>query len=106
GRTVAQLRARLAERPGMELASSFYNLDAAERAISEVMRANVLRIERWATSNPKYKLTLTKKISADVGYGVLRGEANPIKLNNVKVVLKYESYNGQPYYVLTSYLEK
>jgi hypothetical protein len=49
---------------------------------------------------------LIKNIPGDIGYGLQRGGDKLIKLNKVKVVMRCEKYNGMPYYVLTSYLER
>jgi hypothetical protein len=106
GRTEAQLRERLVVEPGRTMVSSFYNLRAAEQAISEVMRANAAKIKTWshAPNNQGTKLTLIGTASGNVGYGVIRGMDTFVKTNKVKVILKHEAYNGMPFYVLTAYL--
>ena len=48
---------------------------------------------------------LNKIVAGDIGYGVTRKTGKLTPLNKVFVVLKYGTYNGMPYYILTSYLE-
>lgn len=107
GQTEAALRARLAV-PGskMDIASSFVNLHTAEWAISKVMFMNVARIKTWAQSSSKARLVLNEDVGASVGYGVVRATGQLERLRRVQVVLKCETYNGMPYYVLTAYLTK
>jgi len=105
GKTEAQLRTRLAAEPGRMIVSSFHSLQAAEWAISKVMRANAPSVKVWASSsNRGSKLTLTDQVGRTVGHGVVRGGVGVINLSKVKIVLKHETYNGMPYYVLTAYL--
>lgn len=104
GRTDAELRARLQAEPRRDAVSTFTNLRLAEWAISRVMRANAPRIEDWAKASPRRTLILTENVGRSVGRVLLR-ETNKIKEGGrVLVVLKYETYKGMPYYVLTAYV--
>jgi hypothetical protein len=38
-----------------------------------------------------------------IGYGVIRSSGELVEMKNVRVVLKYETYNGMPYYLLTAF---
>jgi hypothetical protein len=106
GKTEAYLRERLAREARPDIFSSFTDLHTAEDAATQVMQANTLKIKEWATFKPGKFLELEKDIGTYAGYGVVRGTGKLIHLNKVVVVLKYEAYNGKPYYILTSYLEK
>jgi len=107
GQTEAQLRARLAKESDRTLVSSFKNMHVAEFAISAVMRANPVKIKSWALVPPKRGRTLVigGYVAGDIGYGLARATGRLVKLNNVKIILKYEFYNGLAYYVLTSCVE-
>ncbi|MGF6656028.1 hypothetical protein OKW34_006618 [Paraburkholderia youngii] len=105
GRTEAQLRERLTREPKRQTVSSFTNIESAEWAISEVMRVDALRIKRWAQSSRRAKpLELEKDVGRTVGYGISRKTDSLTGMSVVHLVLKYETYNGMPYYVLTAYL--
>jgi Bacterial CdiA-CT RNAse A domain len=108
GWTEDMLRARVAARNGPELASSFRNLEVAEEAISRALRANRRAIHEWAqraAASPQR--VPPKAFEADlgqiVGIGVHRLGHAAMQLSRVRVVLKYETYNGMKYYVLTAF---
>ncbi|MGF6730010.1 hypothetical protein OKW50_002091 [Paraburkholderia youngii] len=105
GRTEAQLRERLTRESKRQTVSSFTNIESAEWAISEVMRVDALRIKTWAQSSRRAKpLELEKDVGRTVGYGISRKTDSLTGMSVVHLVLKYETYNGMPYYVLTAYL--
>ncbi|MEX3858028.1 MULTISPECIES: RNase A-like domain-containing protein [Paraburkholderia] len=106
GRTEAQLRERLNREPRREKVSSFTNLERAESAISEVMRANATIIREWAQSSGRGgPLALTRRVAGNVGYGITRETGKLTPMNEVVVVLKYQTYNGMPYYIVTAYIK-
>ncbi|MCC8401171.1 hypothetical protein LJ655_04550 [Paraburkholderia sp. MMS20-SJTN17] len=105
GRTEAQLLERLRLEPRRKRVSSFTNLERAEWAISEVMRIDTARIRNWAKSSGSGgPLTLIQRVAGDVGYGITRETGKLTRMNEVVVVLKYQTYNGIPYYILTAYV--
>ncbi|APA87260.2 hypothetical protein BJG93_17125 [Paraburkholderia sprentiae WSM5005] len=105
GRTEEQLRERLRLEPQREKVSSFANLERAESAISEVMRTNATSIRQWAQSSGRGgPLTLTRRVAGNVGYGITRETGKLTPMNEVVVVLKYQTYNRMPYYILTAYV--
>ncbi|MGF6938482.1 hypothetical protein OKW41_007644 [Paraburkholderia sp. UCT70] len=106
GRTEAQLRERLRLEPEKKVVSSFVNLEEAEWAISETMRANVLQIHAWTKAAPNRVLTLRKDVARKVGYALVRKTDRLVDSSKVEVVLKYGAYNGMPYYILTAMLDK
>ncbi|MBC8730690.1 RNase A-like domain-containing protein [Paraburkholderia sp. UCT2] len=94
----AWLRERLKREPQKKVVSSFYNLQVAELAISDVMNSNSLKIQSWIQS-PKNRIpfTLVKKVCGDIGYGVTRKTNELTKMNEVTVILKFHEYNKMPY---------
>ncbi|WP_233800977.1 RNase A-like domain-containing protein [Paraburkholderia sp. HP33-1] len=106
GRTEAQLRERLRLEPKRRVVSSFRDLPAAEWAISRVMHTNASVIRNWARSNTRYPLELSQDVGQKVGYGVDRATGELRSMSTVRVVIKFEKYNGMPYYIFTSYLLK
>ncbi|MGF6371553.1 RNase A-like domain-containing protein [Paraburkholderia sp. 32] len=105
GKDEAWLRQRLKDEPRIKAATSFKDQKTAEKAISEVMMGETTRIRSWSQSTTSAPLRLTRHISGDVGYGVVRKTGQFAKGNKVLVVLKREIYNGMPYYVLTAFID-
>ncbi|MCC8404855.1 hypothetical protein LJ655_23775 [Paraburkholderia sp. MMS20-SJTN17] len=103
GKTEAWLRDRLVRDPHIPAASSFTDIRFAEWAISETMNANVARIKAWAAS-PLNDLTLFKDVGRNVGHAVIRKSGAYVPARRVKLILRYQTYNGMPYYVFTAML--
>lgn len=105
GKTEAQLRERLWLEPDRKIVSSFAGLDLAESTIEEVMHANTLRIEDWANSPVRAKpLELVQQVSGEVGYGIGRETGESTRMGGVKIILKYQTHNDMPYYIVTAYV--
>jgi hypothetical protein len=69
------------------------------------MRLEAIRIDAWAKSPLRGKpLELTREVGRVLGYGIHRKTGALTNMSVVHVVLKHETYNGMPYYVLTAYL--
>ncbi|MBB5504137.1 hypothetical protein HDG35_000372 [Paraburkholderia sp. JPY681] len=69
------------------------------------MLANERRIQTWAQSKTnRVPLTFIKRVAGDVGYGVTRTTGQLTRMNKVIVVLKYQTYNNMPYYILTAHI--
>ncbi|NML30450.1 RNase A-like domain-containing protein [Paraburkholderia antibiotica] len=106
GKDEAWLRDRLRREPERHVVSSFTDVQQAERAISETLQANAARIRDWTRSpNRRVTLTVTKVVSGNIGHGVTRATGKLTAMNKVFVSLKYETYNGMPYYILTAFIE-
>lgn len=105
GKTEAELRARLAAEPGRLRVSTFTNQRLAERAISEVMRANATQIARWASTKPSTPKAFSTRIVLSAGIVLDRGAKAPVPGRTIFVMLKCKIYNGMPYYILTAFLE-
>jgi hypothetical protein len=100
-----QLRARLVAEPARDIVSTFTNLRVAEDCISKLMRVNAATIKAWAQAgNKSMPLELVGDAGKVAGFGVVRLSGQVVKLSKVRLVLKFKSYNGMPYYVLTAYL--
>jgi hypothetical protein len=67
------------------------------------MRANALKIDAW-TRAPREPLRLNKDVGRKVGYALIRKTDTLVDSSKVSVVLKYQRYNGMPYYILTAML--
>ncbi|OLL28014.1 hypothetical protein BTH42_29965 [Burkholderia sp. SRS-W-2-2016] len=106
GKDEAWLRGRLKREPRRDVVSSFINVEEAQRAISEAMHANAAIITAWARSpNRINRKEVRKVVSGNSGYGVTRATGKLTNMNEVVVMLKYETYNGMPFYIVTAYLK-
>jgi hypothetical protein len=107
GRTEAQLRARIAEtatsRRPPSMISTFDDLATAERAITRGLQIHKTAIQSWARSGASNNLVLNYAVGREVGFGVARASGQASRLSKIKIVLKKETYNGMPHYILTSY---
>lgn len=83
--------------------STFDDLAVAENSISKALRAHRTTIEAWARSPQLPRLPLEFDCGQVVGRGILRSTGQMAPLSKIRVVLKMETYNGMPYYVLTAY---
>lgn len=105
GRTEAQLRARL-KRESISAASTYPDLDTAERVVSLTLRESAARVRRWtARSGPRANLALRYRARDGLPVGmVLRRSADrAVDALGAVVVLRW-SEDGP--YVLTSYPEE
>jgi len=107
GQTDAQLlaRVRTATRPGPRAVSTFADLATAERAITETLRANAAAVQAWSRSAAAGSKSpeLEHVLGYVVGRGVQFGSTAVNDLSGVRIILKMESYNGKPFYILTAY---
>lgn len=102
GKSKEDLLRRLELQPGIKGASTFTNLDTAERAITAAMRANAYRIKMWG-HYPFRTLAFDHTVSYRVGSYIKNGSTDLLPTSKFRVVLEYKPYNGKPYYILTAY---
>lgn len=105
-KTDEELLARLAQSPGLPAATSFENVQQAEKYISAGLRAKRLEIVRWAnTARRKEALVITWHAGTKVGYGFRQGSKIKWPVNHVRIVLVYKEYRDKPYYIVSAYPE-
>ncbi|MDC6108513.1 RNase A-like domain-containing protein [Serratia rubidaea] len=85
--------------------SSFSNINLAETSISKALNVNKEWIKLWAAGQPRHNLVIAYDTGKVIGYSLFRGSDKLVNATKVKVVLKYETYNGKPYYILTAFPE-
>ena len=100
------MRQRLIAESDREVVSSFSSLQMAEWALSKVMQSNSTTVKAWLQSSSRVPLVLRDNVGKHVGYGVVRESGKLVQMSKVRIVLKCERYNGMPYYIFTSYLER
>jgi hypothetical protein len=106
GKSESELRARLLADPKLRVgASSFTSLEVAERAIYQVLKANehVIKgraIQGWGG---ELRLGISHDVGYVVGHGVIRATQQYLPMTKVRVILKFETYKGQPFFILTAH---
>lgn len=105
GRTDAQLRARL-ERERIAAASTFPDLQTAERVVARALAANQRRVLRWVDQRgPRANLAVRYRARDGLPTGRLlrRGDDASADVSGAVVVLRWRD---EAWYVLTSYPEE
>ncbi len=108
GQNEVALRARLASMPSYTKAiSTFSDLRTAEEAISKALKLGAPQITKWAQKGASgmsvQNLELILPMGKTIGHGVVRSTGQLTKMNKVRIWLKYETFNGQPYYILSAH---
>lgn len=105
GRTDAQLRERLA-RESISAASTYTDLETAERVVGLTLRRHAARVERWeAREGPRPNLVLPFAAPAQppIGRVLRRGAREAVEAYAAVVVLRWRPDGS---FVLTSYPEE
>ncbi len=105
GRTDAQLQARL-RRESISAASTYPDLDTAERAVRRALEENTRRVQIWMDRRaPKANLAIRHRARDGLPTGRVlgRGEPRSREVHGAVVVLRWR---GEEWYVLTSYPEE
>jgi hypothetical protein len=105
GRTEAQLRERL-DRESISAASTYTDLDTAERVVGMTLRRHAARVERWeARTGPRPNLALpfSAPNQPPIGRVLRRGARTSVEAHAAVVVLRWRRDGS---YVLTSYPEE
>lgn len=101
GKSPAYLRHRLATEPWIGAASTFYNREVAESAISEVLEAHDKAIRTWL-AGPKAKLVISSATSRACGLGLPRAGTDLIESSTIRVVLHRSGALGPGYRIDTA----
>lgn len=98
------MSARFATEPVITAASSFTNLDVAERTLHCALKVNRSAIEAWARTARPGRTKAFEYVSPDaVGHGVVRATNLFTQTKKTTVVLKMQAHNGKPHYILTAF---
>lgn len=103
GRSVEELRQRLAREAGISAASSFTDRRAAERAVARALARHGERIAGWSQRGPR-RPNLALDVDAPggetLGITLVRGAATAQPCRRARVVLRAD---GEGFFVLTAY---
>ncbi|PMC18320.1 RNase A-like domain-containing protein [Oligella urethralis] len=104
GKTKEELLYRLKTDPRIKTGvSSFTNLDIAEKAISQAIKANKAKIKQWSQQPSSEVLRFNYNANYRVGGFIKRGSEELINTSSLRVVLVKTNINGKRYYILTSF---
>jgi hypothetical protein len=98
---------RLRKVRGANAISVFTNLDVAEWAVSQVLKANKYKIainSKLSLFRKNKRLSMRMDVGTTVGWGVTRiAPDSPVYMHKVVVVVEFVEYNHMPAYVITAY---
>jgi uncharacterized protein YukE len=104
GKSEEYLLNRLATEPELQAASTFYDRQSAETALSAFMDANSAEITRWLASGTR-SLALTGWSSQAVGVAILRGAAGPVEAAGIRLILRRSAQMSTGYRIHTAMVE-
>lgn len=103
GRTDAQLRQRLEDEPDISAASTYPDLQTAQRVVQTVLDERRGEIEQWEDrSGSRPNLVLRLDLDEPVGRSIRQGQSRAQECEHAVVVLRW---TNDGWYVLTSYPE-
>ncbi len=106
GKTAEELFERLEKSPRLKSSSSFKSTRDAEILISKILRDNKNSITMWVKNVPeglKAKTVLDGSFARQTGISVSRGITEVKACYRVRIILKFEYWNGKPFFILTAY---
>jgi hypothetical protein len=107
GWTESQVRQRLVDTASLRrppaMISTFDDIAAAERSVTRGLFANRTRIQAWAQGAATTNLPLEYTVGREVGYGISRATGQVERLSKIRIVLRKETYNGMPFFILTAF---
>ncbi|MFJ4351157.1 RNase A-like domain-containing protein [Pseudomonas sp. NPDC089428] len=104
---IAALQWRLKKVRSASVMSTFEKMDIAERAVSQALKANRLRILMFSKTKfirNSNRLVLDFDTKQVVGWGIHRSaQSTPVSMTKVRVVVEFVEYNYMPRYILTAF---
>ena len=101
GKSEEYLRSRLAQEPRLKEASTFYNRQSAESAISAMLNRNRREVDRWL-SGTNEELALRGRAATSVGRLIPRRSKTSTAANGVKIVLRRDADMQTGYLLITA----
>lgn len=106
GKTPEELLDRLSRRTVLTETSSFKSTRDAEQLISKVLSDHKNQIEMWVKHLPpnlNAKMELERVFAHQTGIVVSRGSTKVAACFKVRVVIRFQQWQGKPYFVLTAF---
>lgn len=101
GKSEEYLLHRLATEPGISAASTFYDRQTAENAISGLLRAKQAKVDRWLAGRLE-RLVLISRDTKSLGILVPRGSTEFAAAQGIKIVLKRNAKMVNGYVLYTA----
>ncbi len=102
GRTESDMITRLAESPAIVSASSFENIEIANKAIKKTLQKNTKEVIHWLYNrNDKKSLRLQENMDFNLGKVIPKDTNQPIQSTNIVVILKRIRNNS--FFVVTAF---
>jgi len=104
GKSQDWLEGRLVGDRHKKFASTYNNLEIANKIIKEVILENSAKIKDWLENKPnKKRLSLNKEFKEKIGIVLMRGETKTRDCNVAVLVLKRVSREVKDFFIITSY---
>ncbi|MBP1126001.1 MULTISPECIES: RNase A-like domain-containing protein [Pseudomonas] len=105
-KNIENLKTRFASKK-VHISSTFYDLETAEWAVSQVLQRNRLKILMQSKARlilKEKRLELSTTLEKPIGWGIKREAPNTtINMSKVTVVIKFVEYNHMPYFIVTAF---
>ncbi|OUM07444.1 hypothetical protein BW686_11045 [Pseudomonas syringae] len=105
-KSIEFLKTRFASK-NVHVASTFYDLDIAEWAVSQALqrnRLNILMRSKMTVFYPDKRYEFSTVLEKSVGWGIVRRSPDTVvHMSKVTVVVKFVEYNHMPYYIVTAF---
>ncbi|WP_165688472.1 RNase A-like domain-containing protein, partial [Rodentibacter trehalosifermentans] len=105
GKTDSDLITRLNQEPNLKMASSFTNVQIAEKAISEVIAKNNQEVAKFMVGN-KARLVITDDVGFNVGKIVNRQSLSSNSSSKATVVIIKDNVEPKGWRILTAFPDK
>ncbi len=103
GKSDEELRQRLRAEPDISAASTYSDVETAERVVAEVLSKKNLEVQKWEDrEGSRANLALRLDFGEPIGRSMKQGQSNAKDVDSAVVVLRW---TGDGWYVLTSYPE-
>jgi hypothetical protein len=105
GKPESFLRHRLTAESGIGAASTFYDRQVAENAISGLLRENQRTVDRWLSGRMD-GLVLRGRISTPAGVLIARGSSDLVPGHGIKIILRRSAKMENGYLLVTAMVTK
>jgi RHS repeat-associated protein len=102
GKSLDYLQQRLATE-NINVASSFTNLQSANKVIAATLDNSQKDIDRWLENGLSPRLSVEYSGSSKIGYGIIRGESDVRSFSDASIVLERSSSSSAGFFILTGY---
>jgi len=103
GKDALWLSNRLAMDPAIRVASSFPDVQTAERHVTAAVQANLAQIQHWLGNSSRALKAFDHDAGFTVGYGVVRGVPGVTSMTKLRLVVRKLSSQPNGCFVYTAF---